>query len=59
VVESGEVHVEALSAHGKTSWRAQLTGLSAAEAREGCAALAKRKMPCVPLHPEPGALASG
>lgn len=59
VVDSGEAHVEAQSARGKTSWRAQLTGLSAAEAREGCAALAKRKMPCVPLRPEPGALASG
>ena len=58
VVDSGEVHIEAQSAHGKKSWRAQLTGLSATEARDGCAALAKRKMSCVPLRPE-GSLANG
>jgi D-alanyl-D-alanine carboxypeptidase len=51
VVDGGEIRVEASSSKGKaTAWRAQLTGLSAAEAREGCAALAKRRMPCVPLN---------
>jgi len=58
VVEGGEIRVEAASAKGKnTAWRAQLTGLSAAEAREGCAALAKHRMPCVPLNL--GAAANG
>jgi D-alanyl-D-alanine carboxypeptidase len=58
VVDGGEIRIEAAPAKGKaTAWRAQLTGLSAAEAREGCVALAKRKMPCVPLNL--GAAASG
>ena len=58
LLDGGEIHVEAAPAKGKApAWRAQLTGLSAAGAREGCQALAKHKMPCVPLNL--GAAASG
>jgi hypothetical protein len=58
VLDGGEIRVEPAAGKGKTTaWRAQLTGLSAAEAREGCQALAKRKMPCMPLNL--GAAASG
>jgi D-alanyl-D-alanine carboxypeptidase len=59
IVATGEVHTEAVTVHGKTSWRAQLTGLGQAEARGTCAALAKHKLSCMPLRPEPGQLASG
>jgi D-alanyl-D-alanine carboxypeptidase len=57
VAESGQVHVEPVPVKGRTTWRAQLIGLKAAEADGACAALARRKMACVVLKPEPGQLA--
>jgi len=59
LVDAGEVHTEAVNLHGKTNWRAQLIGLGQAEARDTCATLAKHKLSCMPLRPDPGQLASG
>jgi len=59
IVDAGEVHIEPANVRGKTTWRAQLIGLGQAEARDTCAALAKHKLPCTPLRPDPGQLASG
>jgi D-alanyl-D-alanine carboxypeptidase len=56
--DSGEAHVEAASQHGRTVWRAQLTGLTAAEAQGLCATLARRRAACLVLRPDPRQLAS-
>ena len=58
MVDAGEVHIEPVTARGKTAWRAQLTGLGQTEAHDTCAALARHKLACTPLRPEPGQLAS-
>jgi D-alanyl-D-alanine carboxypeptidase len=55
---SGDVAVERVGVKRKVSWRAQLVGLSDAEARGACAALAKRKLACALLRPNPGQVAS-
>jgi D-alanyl-D-alanine carboxypeptidase len=55
---SGDVAVEKVAVRRKISWRAQLIGLSDAEARGACAALAKRKLTCALLRPNPGQVAS-
>jgi D-alanyl-D-alanine carboxypeptidase len=56
--DDGEVRVESATVHGRTTWRALLTGLSQSEAHQACAALLRHKMPCTPLRPERGQLAS-
>jgi D-alanyl-D-alanine carboxypeptidase len=53
---SGDVRVERVP--GKPVWRAQLIDLSDAEARGTCATLAKRRLACTVLRPEPGQYAS-
>ncbi len=57
LAEAGQVHVEAVVLRGHTSFRAQLIGLRAAEADGACTALARHKLACVVLRPEPGQLA--
>ncbi len=59
LAEAGQPHVEPATAKGHTTWRAQLTGLSAAEANGTCAALARHKTACIVLKPEAGQLARG
>jgi D-alanyl-D-alanine carboxypeptidase len=56
--ESGEARVEPASQRGRTIWRAQVTGLTAAEAQGACAALARHRAACVVLRPEVRQLAS-
>ena len=56
--DAGEVHVEPVTVKHKTVWRAQVTGLSQADARAVCAVLAKRKTPCMMLRIEPRQVAS-
>jgi len=56
--DDGDVRVESATVHGRTVWRALLTGLSQPEAHHACAALAHRKMSCTPIRPETGQLAS-
>jgi D-alanyl-D-alanine carboxypeptidase len=53
----GVVHVESVPVRKRISWRAQLVGLRAVEAEGACAALARHKLPCVVLKPDPGQLA--
>jgi D-alanyl-D-alanine carboxypeptidase len=55
---SGDVAVEKIVVRRKISWRAQLIDLSDAEAHGACAALAKRKLACALLRPNPGQVAS-
>ncbi|HEY1930589.1 MAG TPA: D-alanyl-D-alanine carboxypeptidase [Acetobacteraceae bacterium] len=56
--ESGEVRVEAAPAKRHTYWRAQLTGLTIAEARSSCSALEHHRMGCFVLRTEPAAINS-
>jgi D-alanyl-D-alanine carboxypeptidase len=59
VAAGGEARVEPTTLHGKRVWRAQLAGLTAAEAQGTCSALARhKKTPCIVLRPEPGQIAS-
>jgi D-alanyl-D-alanine carboxypeptidase len=58
VVDDGDVRIEPVSLRGHTTWRAFLTGFSPAEAHQACTALARRRMPCTPIRPEAGQLAS-
>ncbi len=57
--EDGDVRIEPLTVRGHTTWRAQLTGFSQAEARKACTMLAHHKIPCTPIRPEAGQLARG
>ena len=56
--DNGEARVEPASLHGRTVWRAQITGLNAAEAQGACSALARHRTPCVVLRPDPRQVAS-
>ena len=56
--DGGEARVESTSQRGKTAWRAQVTGLSAAEAQGACSSLARRKAPCIVLRPDQRQVAS-
>jgi D-alanyl-D-alanine carboxypeptidase len=56
--DGGEAHTESASQRGKTTWRAQVTGLSAGAAQEACSALARHRAPCIVLRPDPRQLAS-
>ncbi len=56
--EDGDVRIEPVTVRGHTTWRALLTGFSQPEARQACTALARHKMPCTPIRPEAGQLAS-
>lgn len=57
LADIGQIHVEPVTSLGHISWRAQLIGLSAAEASGTCSALTHRKLPCAVLRPEAGQLA--
>jgi D-alanyl-D-alanine carboxypeptidase len=57
VAEVGQPHVEPATTKGRTTWRAQLVGLSAAEASGTCAALARHRTACIVLKPEAGQVA--
>ena len=58
VADTGEERVEAASQHGRTVWRAQLTGLTPAEAQGACATLARHRAVCVVLRPDQRQIAS-
>jgi D-alanyl-D-alanine carboxypeptidase len=58
VADTGEEHVEAASQHGRTIWRAQVTGLTPTEAQGACATLARHRAACVVLRPDPRQVAS-
>lgn len=56
--DSGEARVENYNQHGRTYWRAQVTGLTAPEAQTACSALARHRAPCVVLRPDQRQVAS-
>jgi len=58
VVDDGEARIETASQHGRTIWRAQVTGLTSAEAQGACAALVRHRAACVILRPDPRQVAS-
>ncbi len=58
LADAGEARVESVVVKRRTTWRAQVTGLTPAEATSACAALARRKQACVLIRPESGQIAS-
>lgn len=56
--DDGEGRVESVTVRGRTSWRAVVIGLTPGEARQACQALARHRIPCTPIRPENGELAS-
>ena len=56
--DGGDARVEPTSQRGRTTWRAQVTGLTAAEAQGACSALARQKAPCIVLRPDQRQVAS-
>jgi len=56
--DGGEARVETFNQHGRTYWRAQVTGLTAPEAETTCSALARHRAPCVVLRPDQRQVAS-
>jgi D-alanyl-D-alanine carboxypeptidase len=56
--EDGEVRVEPAGLRGRTTWRAQVLGLTAAEAQGTCSVLAHRRTPCIVLRPDQRQVAS-
>ena len=56
--DDGEARVEPAGMRGRTTWRAQVFGLTAAEAQSACSVLAHRRTPCIVLRPDQRQLAS-
>ncbi|MDR3537681.1 MAG: D-alanyl-D-alanine carboxypeptidase [Acetobacteraceae bacterium] len=56
--DGGELRIEAARVGRKTVWRAQIMGLTAADAQDACASLAHRKTPCAVLRPPSRQVAS-
>ncbi len=50
--DGGEIRVEAATVRHRTVWRAQVTGLTAADAQDVCAELTRHKGACVMLRPD-------
>jgi D-alanyl-D-alanine carboxypeptidase len=57
LADAGQVRIEQAMVGKRVMWRAQLIGLNAAEANGTCNALARRKLPCNVLKPDPSQLA--
>ena len=58
VVDDGDVRIDPVTVHHRTTWRALLTGFSQPEAHQACSTLARRRMACAPVRPDSGQLAS-
>jgi D-alanyl-D-alanine carboxypeptidase len=54
--DAGEVRVEPVRLRGRTSWRAQLVGLTASDAQDACSG--HRRGTCMTIRPESGQVAS-
>jgi D-alanyl-D-alanine carboxypeptidase len=52
LTSDGEIRIGTASQHGRTIWRAQLTGLTAPEAQGACAELIRHRTACVILRPD-------
>lgn len=58
IADGGDARIEPTSQHGRTIWRAQVIGLSAAEAQAACSTLSRRRAACVVLRLDPRQVAS-
>lgn len=58
VADGGETHIESASQRGRTMWRAQVIGLTPAEAQGACSALSRHRSPCMVLRPDQRQVAS-
>jgi D-alanyl-D-alanine carboxypeptidase len=58
VSESGATHVDRVAIHGRRIWRAQVIGLSSAEATLACSTVAKHGMSCAVIRPQPRQMAA-
>jgi D-alanyl-D-alanine carboxypeptidase len=58
IADGGSVQVEHARSRGHSTWRAQLTGLTPADARDTCATLARRHKACFTIRPDAGQVAS-
>jgi len=58
VADGGDIRIEPVRVGNKTTYRAQLLGLTATEAQSTCGTLARKKTPCMVLRPEPRQVAS-
>jgi len=56
--DAGDIRVEPVASHGHVTYRAVLTGLSQSDVRQACAAVARHHLPCTPVHPDNGQIAS-
>jgi D-alanyl-D-alanine carboxypeptidase len=56
--DAGDIRVDTVSSRGRTTYRGVLTGLSPLDARQACAAVARKRLPCTPIRPENGQVAS-
>jgi D-alanyl-D-alanine carboxypeptidase len=56
--DAGDVRVEPVTSRGHTTYRGMLTGLSPLDARQACAAMARKRLSCTPIRPENGQVAS-
>jgi D-alanyl-D-alanine carboxypeptidase len=50
--DGGAARIAQAPLHGRASWRAQVIGLSGAEAHDACMALSRHGMPCVVIRAE-------
>jgi len=58
VADDGETHIEATTLKHKHLWRAQVTGLSGADAQAACSTLARKKVPCMVIRVDSRQVAS-
>lgn len=54
VTENGAPHVAHAAVRGRTSWRAQITGLTAPEAHDACNTLSRHRTPCMVIRADAG-----
>lgn len=57
IIDNGQVRVATAGAHAKSGWRAQIIGLTAAEASGACTTLIKRKLVCQLIRSDTGQVA--
>jgi D-alanyl-D-alanine carboxypeptidase len=57
-VVDGDARVDQVKLKGRPAWRAQLTGLTAAQAQAACGNLAKHRSACFVVRPDQGQIAS-
>jgi D-alanyl-D-alanine carboxypeptidase len=56
--DDGEARVEPAGLRRRTTWRAQVTGLTASEAQSACSILTRHGSPCIVLRPDQRQVAS-